>query len=93
VLTTRHPSTHKKSALTLPASGGCSVGIVHLRTKARELVLLFEPDRAVSIATGYSLGAEGSDFELQQQEESGLHVEKGRFSLLHNAHRGPFVRR
>jgi hypothetical protein len=38
-LTTRHPSVHKKLALTSPTSGGRSVGAVRSRTKAAELLL------------------------------------------------------
>jgi hypothetical protein len=34
------PVSAKKLALTSPTSGGCSVGIVRLRTKATELLLL-----------------------------------------------------
>jgi hypothetical protein len=40
-LTTRHPCIRKKLALTSPTSGGSSVGIVRLRTKATELLLLY----------------------------------------------------
>jgi hypothetical protein len=40
-LITRHPSINKKLALTSQTSGVCSVGIVHSRTKATELLLLF----------------------------------------------------
>jgi hypothetical protein len=36
----RHPFMCKKLALTWPTSGGRSVGIVHSRTKATELLLL-----------------------------------------------------
>jgi hypothetical protein len=37
-LTTRHPLYPQRLALTLPTSGGCSVGTVRSRTKATELV-------------------------------------------------------
>jgi hypothetical protein len=39
VLTTQHSLHVKKLALTLPISGGRSVGIVHLQTKAEEFAV------------------------------------------------------
>jgi hypothetical protein len=39
-LTTRHPSIRKKLTLTLPKSGGRSVGIVRSRTQATEFVFV-----------------------------------------------------
>jgi hypothetical protein len=38
-LTTRHPLYPRKLALTAPTGGGCSAGMVRLRTRAAEFIL------------------------------------------------------
>jgi hypothetical protein len=54
-----------KLALTSPTSCGRSVGIVRLRTKAKEFFyfLIRSRDSVVGIATGYGWTTEGSVFE------------------------------
>jgi hypothetical protein len=48
VLTTQHPLSEKKLALTSPTSGGRSIGIVRSRTKATEFVF-YEPPPPITL--------------------------------------------
>jgi hypothetical protein len=41
------PSMRKSLALTSPTSGGCSVGIVCLRTKGHEVFFLYMEDQVI----------------------------------------------
>jgi hypothetical protein len=66
------PLYPQKLAVTSPASGGSSAGIVRSRTQATELVIILYVIRGsvVGIATGYGdWTTEGSEFKSQKGQE------------------------